>query len=167
MRTWSWRRLSPLRSYAQRSFGSITGKETDLKGKRLSSPHRFFYKPIVNVKGMTVISHRLRPVPINRWIVPPVLFTLTCTCFCVTFVLFCLLTSRRYLCNSILLLLLHDDIMNNNELIILYDSLCCFICHMLLLLFNVYCDDEGISFTTFVWRSLYPKGNNASKDEGH
>jgi hypothetical protein len=30
----------------------------------------------------------------------------------------------------------------------------------------VYCDDEGSSFMTFVRRSLYPKGNNASKDEG-
>jgi hypothetical protein len=32
---------------------------------------------------------------------------------------------------------------------------------------NMYCDDEGTSFITFVRRSLYPKGNNASKDEGH
>jgi hypothetical protein len=32
---------------------------------------------------------------------------------------------------------------------------------------NIYHDDEGMSFITFVWRSLYPKGNNASKDEGH
>jgi hypothetical protein len=31
---------------------------------------------------------------------------------------------------------------------------------------NVYCDDEGSSFMTFVRRSLYPKGNNVSKDEG-
>jgi hypothetical protein len=31
---------------------------------------------------------------------------------------------------------------------------------------NVYCDDEGSSFMTFVRRSLYPKGNNASMDEG-
>jgi hypothetical protein len=29
-----------------------------------------------------------------------------------------------------------------------------------------YHDDEGTSFMTFVRRSLYPKGNNASKDEG-
>jgi hypothetical protein len=29
-------------------------KGTDLKGKRLSSPHRFFYKPIINVKGVNV-----------------------------------------------------------------------------------------------------------------
>jgi len=65
------RRLSLLRSYAQGSFGSIAEKVTDLKGKGLSSPHRFVYKSIVNVKGMTVISHRLRPVPINRWTVPP------------------------------------------------------------------------------------------------
>jgi hypothetical protein len=26
--------------------------------------------------------------------------------------------------------------------------------------------DEGMSFITFVRNSLYPKGNNASKDEG-
>jgi hypothetical protein len=32
---------------------------------------------------------------------------------------------------------------------------------------NLCYDDEGTSFTTFVRRSLYPKGNNASKDEGH
>jgi hypothetical protein len=32
---------------------------------------------------------------------------------------------------------------------------------------NIHCDDEGTSFITFVRRSLYPKGNNASKDEGH
>jgi hypothetical protein len=31
---------------------------------------------------------------------------------------------------------------------------------------NTFCDDEGMSFMTFVRRSLYPKGNNASKDEG-
>jgi hypothetical protein len=30
---------------------------------------------------------------------------------------------------------------------------------------NTCCDDEGMSFMTFVRRSLYPKGNNASKDE--
>jgi hypothetical protein len=30
----------------------------------------------------------------------------------------------------------------------------------------VYWDYEGMSFITFVWRSLYPKGDNASKDEG-
>jgi hypothetical protein len=40
-------------------------KGSDLKGKRLSSPHRIVYKSI-SVKGMYVISHRLRPVPINR-----------------------------------------------------------------------------------------------------
>ena len=27
-------------------------------------------------------------------------------------------------------------------------------------------NDEGTPFLTFVWRSLYPKGDNASKDEG-
>jgi hypothetical protein len=32
---------------------------------------------------------------------------------------------------------------------------------------NVYRDHEGTSFMTFVRRSLYPKENNASRDEGH
>jgi hypothetical protein len=41
-------------------------KGSDLKGKRLSSPHRIVYKLIINVKGMNVISHGLRRVPINR-----------------------------------------------------------------------------------------------------
>jgi hypothetical protein len=30
---------------------------------------------------------------------------------------------------------------------------------------NTCYDDEGMSFMTFIRRSLYPKGNNASKDE--
>jgi hypothetical protein len=41
-------------------------KGTDLKGKRLFSPHMVVHKSIVNMKGMNVISHRLRLVPINR-----------------------------------------------------------------------------------------------------
>jgi hypothetical protein len=60
------RRLPLLRSYVQGSFGSFAGKGTNLKEKRLFSPHRFVYKLIINVKGMNVISHRLRPVSINR-----------------------------------------------------------------------------------------------------
>jgi hypothetical protein len=30
----------------------------------------------------------------------------------------------------------------------------------------IHWDDEGTSFMTFVWKSLYPKGDNASKYEG-
>jgi hypothetical protein len=39
---------------------------------------------------------------------------------------------------------------------VVYDSFFITIC----------CVDEGMSFITFVRKSLYPKGNNASKDEG-
>jgi hypothetical protein len=53
-------------SYVQGSFGSMAEKGTDLKGKRLSSPHWVVHKSIVNMKGMTISLHRLRPVPINR-----------------------------------------------------------------------------------------------------
>jgi hypothetical protein len=38
----------------------------------------------------------------------------------------------------------------------LYDSFFILICYV----------DEGKSFAIFVRKSLYPKGNNASKDEG-
>jgi hypothetical protein len=30
----------------------------------------------------------------------------------------------------------------------------------------IHCDDEGMSFMTFVQRSLYPEGDNVSKDKG-
>jgi hypothetical protein len=39
---------------------------------------------------------------------------------------------------------------------VVYDSFFIIIC----------CVDEWMSFITFVRKSLYPKGNNASKDEG-
>jgi hypothetical protein len=42
-------------------------KGTDLKRKRLSSPHWVIHKSIVNMKGINVNLHRLRPVPINRY----------------------------------------------------------------------------------------------------
>jgi hypothetical protein len=32
--------------------------------------------------------------------------------------------------------------------------------------FIIYCVYEGLSFIIFVRNSLYPKGDNASKDEG-
>jgi hypothetical protein len=60
------RRLMQFRSYAQESFGSTTERGIDLKGKRLSSPQWIILKSTVNIKGMNVILHRLRPVPINR-----------------------------------------------------------------------------------------------------
>jgi hypothetical protein len=46
------------------------GKRNRLKGKRLSSPRWVVHKSIVNIKGMNVNLHRLRPVHINRWTVP-------------------------------------------------------------------------------------------------
>jgi hypothetical protein len=42
------------RSYAQGCFGSTVERETDLKGKRLSSPRWIVFKSIVNIKGVNV-----------------------------------------------------------------------------------------------------------------
>jgi hypothetical protein len=42
-----------------------------------------------------------------------------------------------------------------------------FVFHMFPINTIIYHNDEGMSFMTLVRRSLYPKGNNVSKDEGH
>jgi hypothetical protein len=44
----------------------IAEKETDLKRKRLFSPRWITIGSLENIKGMGVILHGLRPVPINR-----------------------------------------------------------------------------------------------------
>jgi hypothetical protein len=58
--------LNQRQSFAQGSFDSVAEKGTDLRRKRLCSPRQIVLKSIVNMKGMNVISHKLRPVPINR-----------------------------------------------------------------------------------------------------
>jgi hypothetical protein len=44
---------------------------TDLKMKRQIRPWRITIELLANVKGMNVIVHGLRPLPINRWTVLP------------------------------------------------------------------------------------------------
>jgi hypothetical protein len=153
-KAWTGRSLNQFRSYAQGSFSSAAEKGTDLKRKMLSSPLKIVLKSIVNMKGINVILHRLRPVPINRWTVPS---------YCSRWLVltrashldFCLLTRRRYKCNSILFMFIHDHIIK------IYKW-----CHMIIHVIsyvsyastyiNIHCDDEGTSFITFVRRSLYP-----------
>ena len=60
------RRLMQSRSYAQGSFGMTAEKGTDLKRKRPFRPRWITIESLVNVKGMGVILHGMRPVPINR-----------------------------------------------------------------------------------------------------
>jgi hypothetical protein len=49
-----------------RELSTTAQKGTDLKRKRLSSPHWVVHKSIENMKGMNVNLHRLCPMPINR-----------------------------------------------------------------------------------------------------
>jgi hypothetical protein len=65
-RAGSERRLNQRRSCAQGSFSSIAEKGTDLRRKRLFSPRQIVLNSILNMKGVNVILHRLRPVSINR-----------------------------------------------------------------------------------------------------
>jgi hypothetical protein len=44
----------------------IAERGTDLKGKSLFRPRWITIESLANVKGMSVIVHRLHPVPINR-----------------------------------------------------------------------------------------------------
>jgi hypothetical protein len=82
------RRMMQNQSYAQGSFGVIAEKETDLKGKRLFRPQWITIELLANVKGMGVILHGLRPVPINRWTMFPYCSRWLGICFCITLVLF-------------------------------------------------------------------------------
>jgi hypothetical protein len=59
-------KAEPAPKLRARELRLSTRKGTDLRRKRLSSPQQIVLKSIVNMKGMNVISHRLRPVPINR-----------------------------------------------------------------------------------------------------
>jgi hypothetical protein len=51
------------------------------------------------------------------------------------------------------------------------DIMCLFVLFFMFCIFHLSLfynrDHEGMPFMTFVRRSLYPKRNNASKDEGH
>jgi hypothetical protein len=80
------RRLTQRRSYTQGSFGMTAEKGTDLKGKRLFRPWWITIESLANVKGMNVILHGPRPVPINRWTVLPYYSRWLSICFCVTLV---------------------------------------------------------------------------------
>jgi hypothetical protein len=44
----------------------IAEKKTDLKRKRLFKPRWITIELLANIKGMSVILHGLRPIPINR-----------------------------------------------------------------------------------------------------
>jgi hypothetical protein len=111
-KAWSRRRPMLLRSYAQGSFGPMAEKGTDLEGKRLSSPRWVVNKSIVNMKGMNVNLHRLRPVPINRWTILPYC-SRWLVLACASRLYFYLLSSRRYKCNPVLFLYIHDYIIND------------------------------------------------------
>jgi hypothetical protein len=44
----------------------VAEKETDLKMKNQIGPRRIIIELLINVRGINVILHGLRPVPINR-----------------------------------------------------------------------------------------------------
>jgi hypothetical protein len=115
---------------------------------------------------MNVILSGLRPVPINRWTVPPY-YSRWLVITHVSFLDFYLLSSRRYKCNLNIInvcLWLYNDDMNN--LMIEDDySYFFYVLYVPVYIF-IHWNDEGMSFMTFVWSSLHPKGDNVTNDEG-
>jgi hypothetical protein len=63
-------------------------RRTDLKMKSQIRPRRITIELLINVKGINVILHGLRPVPINRWTVLPYCSRWLSICFSITLVLF-------------------------------------------------------------------------------
>ena len=147
------------------STRTVVKNETDLKEKRRFSPWQLTFWLIVNVRNMNVIFPRLHPMPINRWTVTPYCsrwLVITRTSFSD----FYLLSSRRYKCNLILSMFVHYYIMLI-WIIWWFNMFTCTLSVLRMFLFMLtYRNDEGMSFMTFVKRSLYPKGDNASKGEG-
>jgi hypothetical protein len=60
------RRLAQNRSCSRGTFGMIVERGIDLKGKRLFKSRWITIESLAKVKGMSVILHGLRPMPINR-----------------------------------------------------------------------------------------------------
>jgi hypothetical protein len=67
----SWRRIRRSRSYVQKSFGMTAEKGNRLKDEKPKLDLEELLELLINVKGINVILHGLRPVSINRWTVLP------------------------------------------------------------------------------------------------
>jgi hypothetical protein len=67
----SWRRIRWSRAMHRKASAWQQKRGTDLKMKSQIRPRRITIELLINVKGINVILHGLRPVPINRWTVLP------------------------------------------------------------------------------------------------
>jgi hypothetical protein len=133
---------------------------TDLKMKSQIRPRRITIELSINVKGINVILHGLRPVPINRW-------TVLLYCSCWLGIRFshhaCIFTFRQSEATFIICYYGYDN-ENKKEV---DDNICIIICisYMHSSLSSIELTKVS-SFLTFVRNSLCPKGYNVLKDEG-
>jgi hypothetical protein len=157
------RRLTQRRSNVQGSFSTMAKKRTDLKGKRLFRPRWTTLKSLANVKGVDVILHGLCPVPINRWTVPRTVHAdlYSFLCHACTFI-FCQAEGTnviQYCHYSFVHLWLYNKNVYDDVICLFTLSFIFYILHPPLKCLYIYIyicwDDEGMSFMTFVRRSLY------------
>jgi hypothetical protein len=66
MKSMAGTKVEPAPKLHARKLWLSCRKGTNLKRKRLFSLRWIVLMSVVNIKGMNVILHRLRPVPINR-----------------------------------------------------------------------------------------------------
>jgi hypothetical protein len=136
---------------------------TDLKMKSQIRPRRITIELLINVKGINIILHGLRPVPINRWTVLPYCSRWLGICFRVTLVP---LLSFEPKVPFIICYCWYNNT-NKNKMVIMFKVfMVFFISCIWILLHHLLCLWRFFFFITFVRNSLYPKGDNASKDEG-
>ena len=133
---------------------------TDLKMKSQIRPQRITIELLINVKGINVILHGLRPVPINRWTVFPYYSRWLGIRFSHHA---CTFTFRQTEGTFIIYYSGYDNA-NKNKLVII--SILFFILRIWILPYYLLSLRRFFPFITFVRNSLYPKGHNVLKDEG-
>jgi hypothetical protein len=133
---------------------------TDLKMKSQIRPRRTIIELLINVKGINVILHGLRPAPINRWTVLP---------YCsrwlgIRFLHHACTFSFRQFEGTFIICYYKYDNTNKIKLMIMYVLL--FVFHVWILFYHLSSLRRVFPIITFVRNSLYPKGYNVLKDEG-
>jgi hypothetical protein len=131
---------------------------TDLKMKSQIRPRRIIIELLINVKGINVILHGLRPAPINRWTVSPY-----CSRWLGIHFLHHACTFTFHQSEGTFIMCFYE-FDSKNKLMIIFVLL--FVFHICVLLHHLSNLRRFFSLVTFVQNSLYPKGHNVHKDEG-
>jgi hypothetical protein len=127
--------------------------------KRQIRPRKITIELLINVKGINVIPHGLRPLPINRWTVLP---------YCsrwlgIRFLHHACTFTFRQTEDTFIICYFGYDNANKNKLMII--SILFLVFHIWILSYHLLCLLRSSSFISFVRNSLYLKEHNVLKYE--